>query len=381
MISQHNQVPQQFVESFRSATPRVAEEGLLFDFQQTQRVRKPVARGLIKSSVEDFIVEEELEFEPAGTGEHLFLLIEKSGVNTGWVADQLSAYFNIRKMDVGFAGRKDRQAVTRQWFSCYLPGNNKVYADPKGFNLEGVRVLSVARHEKKLRKGELAGNLFRIRVRDIKPLDSEAGSAPAINQLLEGRLKNLMEEGFPNYFGEQRFGINGENLIRALEYFDCCINIRKEASGAGRRSAGKKIASLRRRLGKSDLYLSAARSWLFNIWLNQEILSGRWSDLANGSGPLYGDGDDRSVYPQGVCQQLCEGLDEQRVKSGIRKARVLPERLSWEIDSESEKEACATIVLEFFLPSGSYATSFLRELFLYQSPGIPESGGLRDRHE
>ncbi|MDH3767037.1 MAG: tRNA pseudouridine(13) synthase TruD, partial [Gammaproteobacteria bacterium] len=126
----------------------------------------PKASGTIRTRPEDFYVNEVLSFEPDGAGEHLFVNIEKTGANTAWVASRLGRFAGALPRDVSYAGRKDRHAVTRQWFSIRLPGrSDPVWAD---CNIEGVRILGSVRHGRKLRRGALARNQFIIVVRDLQ---------------------------------------------------------------------------------------------------------------------------------------------------------------------------------------------------------------------
>ena len=131
----------------------------------------PTINGSIKTLPDEFVVDEILPFEPAGTGEHLYIEIEKTGANTGWVAYQLASFLEVRDLDVSYAGRKDRHGVTTQWFSCYLPTGTDV--DWTLFSVEGVVVKSMTWHRSKLRRGQLQCNVFRIKVRHGKLTESQ----------------------------------------------------------------------------------------------------------------------------------------------------------------------------------------------------------------
>ncbi|MFN7552163.1 MAG: tRNA pseudouridine(13) synthase TruD, partial [Pseudomonadota bacterium] len=126
----------------------------------------PPLAGVLRSTPEDFEVEEDLGFEPSGAGEHLMLWVEKRGANTEWVARQLARVAGIAPVGVGFAGLKDRHAVTRQWFSLHLPGREA--PDFAAAAIEGVRGLDARRHARKLPRGALAGNRFRIVLRELR---------------------------------------------------------------------------------------------------------------------------------------------------------------------------------------------------------------------
>ena len=154
---------------------------------------------LLRERLEDFVVEEQPSFTPSGEGEHLFVLVEKRGLSTDALAAHARRIFDLRPTDVGYAGRKDAQAVTRQWLS--LTG----VATPDAARLEDdrVRVLQVTRNDKKLRLGALAGNRFELLLRGIAEADR-----PRVVRVLE----RLAERGLPNYFGGQRFGADGRGF-------------------------------------------------------------------------------------------------------------------------------------------------------------------------
>tara|TARA_R110001592_G_scaffold7190_1_gene40537 strand:- start:3625 stop:4578 length:954 start_codon:yes stop_codon:yes gene_type:complete len=298
------------------------------------------ASGLIKEQVEDFYVEELLDPELAGEGEHVWLWLEKRGQNTEYVAEKIAQFAKVKLMDVGFSGLKDRWAVTRQWFSVYL-GNKPepVWSD---LNLEGVAILKHGRNLKKLRRGEHLANQFKIVIRSLEQA-----------QFVEEELKRIAESGFPNYFGAQRFGINGANLERGERFF-----------------SGQLKASRSQR----SFYLSAARSFLFNLNLSRSITQDTWlsSDL---SGPLYGDETpgvnelaelEREIlkaYPI-----FADAIHKNRLKLERRLYSTVPENLSWEL-------ADNILTLSFALPSGCFATSLISEFMEYKvGLGAAKSG-------
>src|SRR5690606_6499281 len=157
-------------------------------------------RAAIRSRPDDFIVEEMLGFEPSGQGEHLFLTIEKRGANTHWVAQQLARWAGIPEHAVGYAGLKDRHAVTRQAFTLHLPGREEPALE--SLAIPGVDALAVHRHQRKLPRGALRGNRCTLTLREV------AGDADAIEQ----RLCQVASRGVPNAFGEQRFGRDAGNV-------------------------------------------------------------------------------------------------------------------------------------------------------------------------
>jgi len=183
-------------------------QGMSFDFNLAfpRAWGAPPVTAQLKVAPEDFYVEERLDFELANSGEHLYLFVEKRDQNTQTVAEHIARMAKVSPGDVSYAGMKDRRAVTRQWFSVYLPKNND-FAWQAVPDCE-MTLLSFARHHKKLRRGEHAANFFRIQLREVDG-DSDA---------LLRRLALVAEHGVPNYFGEQRFGYQSSNL-RDIERF------------------------------------------------------------------------------------------------------------------------------------------------------------------
>jgi tRNA pseudouridine13 synthase len=293
----------------------------------------PTINGSIKTLPEEFLVDEILPFEPAGVGEHLYIEIEKTGANTGWVAYQLASFLEVRDLDVSYAGRKDRHGVTTQWFSCYLPTGTDV--DWRLFSAEGVVVKFMTWHLSKLRRGQLQCNVFRTKVRHEKLTESQS------HDLIE-RLEYLAEHGFPNYFGPQRFGRDGHNLILVDQL------LRK----------GERVR------GSRGMLISSARSWLFNGFLARHLDLGDAQQVAQG--PLIGksrDPQQGEEYFNETERAWATGLRKLGAKVGTRDLIVRPNQMSW-FGSEDE------LVLQFRLPPGSYATSLLRELFLVKDNSL-----------
>jgi len=325
---------------------------------------EPPVSGVIRARPEDFFVDEVLGVEPEGEGEHVLLHIEKCNTNTQWLANQLARFAGIPQRDVSYAGLKDRNAVTRQWFSLGLAGVDE--PDWASLNVDNVRVLQHARHRRKLRRGTLQGNRFQLLIRELQ------GDLPA----LQTRLQQLAQQGVPNYFGEQRFGHDGANLQQAIAMFQ-----------------GKRIKDRHKR----SLYLSAARSFLFNELLSQRVAAGNWNRAIAGdvmllagtnsyfvpetndaeiqqrldafdihpSGCLWGKGEtpaqaeaaEREHDLQQAHPDLCRGLEQAGLKQEQRSLRLQVTELEWDLDASQQQ-----LVLRFFLPAGSYATTVLREL-------------------
>ena len=329
----------------------------------------PAGRGVIRDRPEDFEVEEILGHQPTGEGEHLWLWVEKREHNTVDVAAMLARAAGVHARQVSFAGLKDRNAVTRQYFSIHLAGR----ADPDWSEIElpSVRILSAARSARKIQRGRLQGNRFILTVRDLE----------ADVSLLEQRLQQIRSHGAPNGFGQQRFG--GNNVARARAMF----------AGEMRRKPGKH---------KRGFYLSAARSLLFNRVLEARIENGSWNRTIDGdvamldgsraffvpeendaeisarcerldlhpTGPMVGLGESPVTGEAAELEQriladepeLVRGLEQFRLKHERRALRMRVGDLEWRFFQPNN------LKLTFTLRSGSYATSVLRELIIHDFP-------------
>ena len=159
---------------------------------------------MLRATPEDFEVDEILGFAASGEGPHALLRVRKRGANTEWVARELARAVGVKPFEVGFAGLKDRNAVTTQHFT--VPRGKRAAEEFIGFKGEGYEVLSAAAHQRKLPRGALEGNRFVITVR---------GLACDAAQLAE-RVQHIATGGCPNYFGEQRFGREAGNLEQVL---------------------------------------------------------------------------------------------------------------------------------------------------------------------
>lgn len=321
----------------------------------------PGATGVIRSTPADFTVSEELPFELSGAGEHLYLRIRKTGQNTRWIARQLARRLGLRHRDVGFAGMKDRHAVAEQWFSLHLPGRPD--PDLESFGIEGVEVLDSRRHAAKLRIGALAGNGFRITVRQLQ------GDWPEC----ERRLERLRVEPVPNFFGAQRFGREGRNL-----------ELLRPAPDGGDRAPDREARSFG---------LSALRSALFNDYLAERIEDGSW--LRALPGEILHCSDTRAyrhfesvpeadsgfrptglLWGVGENQATGQALERERVffdrhpdvtsviarfeaRMSRRPLHLCARELSWEKDAD-------VLVLKFSLGRGQYATALLREIVRFE---------------
>ncbi len=339
-----------------------------FDFSMSSLAYawgKPEAVAGFRSCPEDFCVDEELPFTPDGDGDHALIRVRKRGCNTDWVARLLLRFSGVRSQDVGYAGLKDRHAVATQWFSVDLSQQ----PEPDWHELESdeLKILEVHRHRRKLRRGVLRGNRFRLTLRNVEG---------DVDQL-ESKLHLIMASGVPNYFGEQRFGRGFQNLMKAEHLL--------------KGKAGKKPGR-----HKKGIYYSAARSWIFNQVLSERINRQCWDKAMSGdvmmldgsasvftldevdeeirrrvqemdihpTGPLCGEGiepvkGECAELENAICDQYrdwVDGLAAARVKSARRSLRLMPVNLEWKFTNDQN------LVLSFFLPKGSYATSVIREL-------------------
>lgn len=315
---------------------------------------------------EGFQVDEELGFALTGEGEHVYVQLRKRNANTAWVAEQLAGFAGISATDVGYAGRKDRRAVTSQWFSLYLPGRPQ--PDWSSWSLPGVERLASGRHNRKLRPGDHSGNRFVIRLRDVTPVDEQQDWRPQ----LEARLEQIRHQGVPNYFGEQRFGREGNNL-RQLEAL-------VSAARTGERARGRKGRS---RSQAKGMLLSAARSWLFNLVLAERVATGCWQEALPGQqqngGPLWGRG---RPLVEGECLALenrvlepwrdwLDWLEHQGLQQERRPLQLLPKEFRWQWQERD-------LLLSFELSPGQFATALLRELAQLQMPEAADAEGVSE---
>lgn len=328
----------------------------------------PPATGTLRTEPEDFVVEERLGYAPDGGRAHRLLWVEKCEANTLDVASDLASAAGCHPAEIGFAGMKDRRAVARQWFSVPAgPGQ----PPPAGYAGRGFRVLESHPHSRKLRRGALAGNAFALRVRNA------AGDLPG----LEARLERLAADGFPNYFGPQRFGVDGANLERVQSWLD-----------RGWLPRGREARAF---------VLSTARSIAFQAVLARRVADGSWNRLLPGevvnlagsasvfvaaepdeklaercregdvhpTGPLCGEGGlapmaEAAAVEQAALAQAAP-IPERLAAAGMRAERRALRARPVALRQRREGEVLA---LEFELPRGAYATGLLRELVGTETP-------------
>lgn len=332
------------------------------EFRLPRAYGSAVLEARFRQSPEDFFVEELPAFAASGEGEHLLLTIEKRGQNTAFVAKRLAQWSGIAEMGIGYAGLKDRHAVTRQRFSVHLP--KKIAPDTAELQGDDLKILEQHWHQRKLPRGALAGNRFVLVLREV------SGDKGAI----ESRLEAIRDGGVPNYFGEQRFGREAGNIAAARRLF-----------------AGERV-----RRDQRSILLSAARSALFNAVLARRVEQGDWNigsqdevwmldgthsvfgptefDEAlqqrmreqdvHPTGPMWGVGELRSAGALRVLEEsatagfldLRQGLEAAGLKQERRALRMRVPGMQWQWLGDD------ALQLSFELAPGSYATEVLAEL-------------------
>lgn len=334
----------------------------MYSFDWSYAYGRPQSQAQFKVHAEDFQVHELLPEPFSGEGEHVVIQVEKRGLNTEEVARSIARLINKPYKLISYAGLKDKQAITTQWFSIHVPGEE--IKDVGTLAAPGWRVVAHSRHSKKLKTGCLSGNQFIIQLRALTEIDD----------VLE-RIGKIELMGVPNYFGEQRFGRNGANLIRAEELL----------------LQGKKVKD--RYL--KGLYYSAARSWLYNLVLSHRVQDLTWNlplagdvmQLAGSHSIFTTDGmdtelvqriKDKDVSPasplpgktknkaygdaKAVVDEVfssysawVQALEQQGLEEAWRANILYPEQLHAKPNTDG-------LQLRFTLPAGTYATAILREM-------------------
>ena len=319
--------------------------------------------ALLKAVAEDFQVDEVLDIPLAGEGEHLWLWVEKRELNTEDAAKRIARAAGVPLRMISYAGLKDRQALTRQWFSLHLPG--KLDPDLSAAVDASLSILKQVRHSRKLQRGAHAANGFTLRLTQLQ----------ADHAALDARLTQIAAQGIPNYYGLQRFGFEGGNLAHARHFAE-----------------GKSLPEKR---NVRSRVLSAARSYLFNRVLAERVAAGIWNQALPGdllaftdsrsffpageaecsdprlaildlhpTGPLWGAGDSAAG---GVALALEQQLAEQEklLVDWLAEAGMTHERrilrlpiggLTWHYPEPD------ILQLQFVLPAGCFATVLVREL-------------------
>lgn len=320
----------------------------------------PKQTALLKAECADFIVKEELGYDMSGDGEFVAVRVRKIDNNTIFVGEKLAAFCGVSARNMSYAGLKDRKAITEQWFCIQMPG--KPTPDFSQFQMDGVEILEVTRHNRKIRTGSLDGNHFEILLRNATENDE-----------LKVRLEIVKHLGFPNYFTEQRFGRDGHNLTEAMRWATGEIKVkdRKKRSfylSAARSEVFNLVVSERVKLGLATqilpndiLQLKGTHSW-FKADQNED-LNALQVRLENRdillTAPLIGETEQNSndIENQIVAQHhaLHDLMKQERLKPARRPLLMQAENFSWQFEP-------AGLRLKFYLPAGSYATALVREL-------------------
>lgn len=325
-----------------------------FELQMPRAWGGPRVSAGFRVTPEDFQVDEVLGFEPEGEGEHWLVQVRKRGDNTAWVAGQLARCAGVPTRDVGYCGLKDRRAVTTQWFSIHQPRGET--PDWSALEAAGLTLLRVARHPRKLRRGQHQANRFVIRLHRVHPDDDDSRGA------LAQTLQRVSQDGVPNYFGEQRFGRDAGNLHQAQRWLVDGVRIKNRQ--------------------QRGMVMSAARAWLFNQVLAERVRESSWRETLTGepsavpSGPLWGRG--RLLSEQATAQlesrvlapwkAWCDGLEHVGLQQERRALVLRPQGLEGTWEGED-------LVLSFALAPGTFATAVLAELARLQTPDLEAASG------
>ena len=346
----------------------------------------PGTGGVLRASEDDFFVDEEPAYLPAGSGDHVFVRIEKRGLTSRHAAGAIARALGIGERDIGIAGLKDRHAVTRQWLSLPPPVTPEA---ARALALPGITVLEAARHPHKLRTGHVRANRFRLRVRGV-----EAGAAERAREIL-ARLAEA--PGAPNWYGEQRFGREGDNAARG----------RALVTGA---AEGRKLLRDKR---LARLLVSALQSELFNAWLRARIEDGLYRRVLGGdllhkrgggmftcedaptdelrllagelcvTGPMFGDRMRRPPEGSAAAEREAQILAAaelapdafarvRAIAEGTRRdasIEVIDPRVTSGAEAGLEP---STLEVAFTLPGGAYATAVMREVMKSAGTSAPE---------
>ena len=335
----------------------------------------------IKSQAADFVVTETLGFTPAGAGDHLYLYIEKTGLNTLYLRELLAQVFKVAPISIGYCGLKDKNAITRQWFSvktpaCDAEANLAELLKDRSDNAS-IKILQNSRGTKKLKIGAHSGNHFTIVLRDLRQASGDTIHEEQ-RSIVTSLLQTIETKGAPNYYGPQRFGRNTNNLAMALRLFE------------------KEIAPSKQ---KRSLYISAARSYLFNAHLADRIANRSWNAYTQGdiiclcgsksyfridhSQQSEIDKVNRRIQEKEVAigaelftaghienqkyaaaQTFASGLKELNLNRQVRALGVYPKEFKYHWHDSSERNAVdsVSLKLDFSLEKGAYATAILKEL-------------------
>lgn len=324
---------------------------------------KPQVTGVFRQQPEHFAVTELLTPNGEPQGEHQWLWVEKRGANTAWVASQLAAFAGVNERQVSYAGLKDRHAVTRQWYSIQLPGQPLLAWQQ--LQHPEFKVLDARLQPKKLKSGAHKGNHFSLELQQISAMDT-----------FIARWQQVLEQGVPNYFGPQRFGRQGQNIDKARAWFSGQLRQKLSRTQSGlllssaraflfNQIASARISAQRLAIEPGDALMLAGSHSFFVAEQSDDTLAARLQqgDIqltaalpGSGRNPVSGA---IAEFEQDIIAkhaELYDGLQKHRVDAARRPLLVrLAEAQLTQLDAQRVR-------LEFALPSGSFATSVLREL-------------------
>jgi tRNA pseudouridine13 synthase len=334
----------------------------------------PGIGGVLRSIDDDFRVSEEPAYLPTGTGDHVMLQIRKRGLTTAMAASMIAKAIGVAERDMGWAGMKDRRAVTEQWLSA------PALLEPETImqlQLPGIEILQAARHPHKLRTGHVRSNHFVIRVRGCD--GTVTARLDAARQIV-ARL--VQSPGAPNWYGEQRFGRDGDNASRGMTIL---------SSGTWQKPRHAKDQK------RDRLLISALQSQLFNLWLQQRLQDGLYHRVIEGdvmrkidgglfvcedaaadqvrmdagaivpTGPMFGvemkrppDGSQAWQREQVILDSVQLTLNSfasvAKIGSGARR------EIGLNVQCMQVAQIADDVVFAFTLPSGGYATAVMREV-------------------
>lgn len=321
-----------------------------------------------KHSARDFVVDEIPLYEFSGEGEHVVVKVRKKSLSTWEMLTKIAQALDIKTRDIGYAGMKDKHAMTTQYISINKQHEEKL----DQLSIEGIKILEKTYHNNKIRTGHLKGNRFFIRLKKVTPADAKK---------IEQAVKHISKEGMPNYFGFQRFGNDKDNHITGKAIID-----------GEHKERNKKLRTL---------MINAYQSDLFNQWLDKrltyvytkrneedakDIYTKHPMGLMNGdiamhypqarafkvedakedahridehaiviSGLLAGK---KSIRAEGIPRELEEPFDKETSVDGARRlAWIYPEDMESSYRSDD-----GWMELHFTLQKGAYATVLIEQI-------------------
>lgn len=347
----------------------------------------PGIGGKLRVTADDFVVEEVPLYEPIDEGQHLYVRLTKSGLTTKEVEGMLRRLFGLKSGDIGFAGMKDKHARTTQTFSLSVGHQPPGFAGEAQKRIEEALPVTVewARfHRNKLRPGHLLGNRFTITVNELSlPADE-------IDRRIAAIIARLKTTGAPNYFGPQRFGIDGQNVQKGMELLLGKRHVkdkwlRRFLIAAYQSHLCNQYLAVRvnegnfERLLRGDVAKKVDTGGMFDVEdVEVEQLRYRRHEI-NFTAPIYGpkmrmaqaesgELEDRILAEAPVTLQHFE---KARVQGTRRSGRVLTPDLSFTIDRKDDSPP--SLVVAFMLPKGAFATTVMGEIMKVDLTHMPDA--------